>query len=114
MKKKELHPALVFLMQRLSEIKDNPVQDKHFVESLTTVLRYFRDNGELRQALEIHKEGFKDIDKSPWCKMLLTVCNTSFAEFEGMDAPKIDIDKIIEKITSNEHIDQLIKDVLGE
>lgn len=51
MDKEQLHSALLLLMSKLEDIKSNPMQDKTFVVALTEVLRYFRDNGELKEAL---------------------------------------------------------------
>ena len=50
MKKTDLHSSLLFLMIKLEEAKSNPMSDKNFVSSLTEMLRYFRDNGELKKA----------------------------------------------------------------
>ena len=51
MSKENLYSALLLLLSKLEEIKDNPMQDKTFVVALTEVLRYFRDNGELREII---------------------------------------------------------------
>ena len=56
MDKTDLHSWLLFLMLRLEEAKNNPMQDKNFVVALTEVLRYFRDNGELKKAYELQKD----------------------------------------------------------
>lgn len=55
MDKEQLHSALLLLMSKLEDIKNNPMHDKTFVVALTEVLRYFRDNGELREAYKQHK-----------------------------------------------------------
>lgn len=60
MNKTDLYSALLFLMLKLEETKSNPMLDKNFVEALTEVLRYFRDNGELKKAYEIQKDSFID------------------------------------------------------
>ena len=109
----DLHSALLFLMLRLEEAKSNPMLDKNFVVALTEVLRYFRDNGELRQAYDLHKVSVADVEKSSWCKILMTLCNTKMDEF-GTEIPPIDIKATLEKLNSDEYIDQQIKDVLGE
>lgn len=113
MEKKELHAALVYLMQKLSQAKDTPMQDKNFVESLTTVLRYFRDNGELKQAFKTRKESLESIKESPWCKMMLAACNAKLEEFGG-DIRPVDVNQVIENMTSDKHIDKMIEDTLGE
>lgn len=61
MDKSKLHSSLLFLMIKLEEAKSNPMSDKNFVGSLTEVLRYFRDNGELKKAY-----GFKRIHWQIW------------------------------------------------
>lgn len=52
MSKTDLHSSLLFLMIKLEEAKNNSMSDKNFVAALTDVLRYFRDNGELKKALK--------------------------------------------------------------
>lgn len=111
--KTDLHSSLLFLMLKLEEAKSNPMQDKNFVAALTEVLRYFRDNGELRQAYDLHKVSVADVEKSSWCKILMTLCNTKMDEF-GTEIPPIDIKATLEKLNSDEYIDQQIKDVLGD
>lgn len=49
MNKTDLHSSLLFLMLKLEEAKSNPMSDKNFVAALTEVLKYFRDNGELKK-----------------------------------------------------------------
>ena len=56
MNKTDLHSSLLFLMLKLEEATSNPMLDKNFVEALTEVLRYFRDNGELKKAYELQKD----------------------------------------------------------
>lgn len=70
MNKTDLHSSLLFLMLRLEEAKSNPMSDKNFVEALTEVLRYFRDNGELKKAYESQKDSLEDLAKSPCTKAL--------------------------------------------
>lgn len=53
MNKADLHSSLLFLMLKLEEAKSNQMIDKNFIVALTEVLRYFRDNGELKKAYEI-------------------------------------------------------------
>ena len=52
MSKTDLHSSLLFLMIKLEEAKNNSMSDKNFVAALTDVLRYFRDNGELRKLMK--------------------------------------------------------------
>lgn len=56
MNKTDLHSSLLFLMLKLEEAKSNPMIDKNFIVALTEVLRYFRDNGELKKAYESKKD----------------------------------------------------------
>ena len=68
MYKTDLHSSLLFLMLKLEEAKSNPMLDKNFVSALTEVLRYFRDNGELKKAYEIQKDSLEDVANSEWGK----------------------------------------------
>ena len=40
-------------MFKLEEAKSDQMADKNFVAALTEVLRYFRDNGELKKAYDL-------------------------------------------------------------
>lgn len=53
MNKTDLHTSLLFLMFKLEEVKSDQMADKNFVAALTEVLRYFRDNGELKKAYDL-------------------------------------------------------------
>lgn len=66
MNKTDLHSSLLFLMIKLEEAKNNSMSDKNFVAALTDVLRYFRDNGELKKAYEIQKDSLTNMANSPW------------------------------------------------
>lgn len=61
MNKTDLHSSLLFLMIKLEEAKNNSMSDKNFVAALTDVLRYFRDNGELKKAYEIQKDSLTNM-----------------------------------------------------
>lgn len=53
--------------------------------------------------------------KEPWCKSFLsTMCNPQVIGIDGVDMPPIGNDEIIKDITSDEWIDKMIKDELGE
>ena len=65
MYKTDLHSSLLFLMLKLEEAKSNPMSDKNFVAALTEVLRYFRDNGELKKAHESQKDSLADMAMFP-------------------------------------------------
>lgn len=93
--------------------KSNPMIDKNFVLALTEVLRYFRDNGELKKAYEIQKDSLADVANSEWGKALNGFLTSKVKE-DGIDAELPDIDNLIKKLTSDEFIEKKIKDILGE
>lgn len=113
MKKTDLHSSLLFLMIKLEEAKSNPMLDKNFVEALTEVLRYFRDNGELKKAYELQKDSLTDIANSPWAKLVIGML-TSKMQDDKIDAEVPDIDALIKENTSDEFIEKKINDVLGD
>lgn len=113
MGKDELHSALLYLMQKVAEIKDNQMQDKHFVTAVTTVLRHFRDNGELKKAYELQKDSLADMANSPWMKFTMGML-TSKMQADKVDAELPDIDALIKESTSDEFIEKKINDILGD
>ena len=113
MDKTKLHSSLLFLMLKLEEAKSNQMIDKNFIVSLTKVLRYFRDNGELKKAYEIQKDSLADVANSEWGKALNGFITSKVKE-DGVDAELPDIDELIKKLTSNEFIEKKIKDILGD
>ena len=113
MYKTDLQSSLLFLMLKLEEAKSNPMQDKNFVEALTEVLRYFRDNGELKKAYELQKDSLADLVNSSWTKALKDYVYLK-CQKDGVDAKLPDIDELIKKLTSNEFIEKKIKDILGD
>ena len=113
MNKTDLHSSLLFLMLRLEEAKSNPMLDKNFVVALTEVLRYFRDNGELKKAYEIQKDSLADMANSPWVKALKDYAS-SIKKEDGVDAELPDIDALIKELSSDEFIAKKIKDILGD
>ena len=113
MNKTDLHSSLLFLMLRLEEAKNNPMQDKNFVVALTEVLRYFRDNGELKKAYELQKDSLADLANSSWTKALKDYVYLKCQE-DGVDAKLPDIDELIKKLASDEFIEKKINDVLGD
>lgn len=112
MNKTDLHSSLLFLMLKLEEAKSNPMQDKNFVEALTEVLRYFRDNGELKKAYESQKDSLADLANSSWAKALKEYVSSKNQE-DGVDVKLPDIDELIKKLASDEFIEKKINDVLG-
>ena len=105
-----LYSALLLLMIKLEDIKNNPMQDKAFVTALTEVLRYFRDNGELKKAYKSQKELLADMANSPWMKLTMGIFTSKMQE-NALDLP--DINALIEETTSDEYIEKKINDVLG-
>ena len=113
MNKTDLYSALLFLMLRMEEAKSNPMLDKNFALALTEVLRYFRDNGELKKAYESKKDSLADMANSSWMKALKEYVSSKNQEV-GVDAELPDLDELIKKLTSDEYIEKKIKDVLGD
>lgn len=113
MNKTDLHSALLFLMIKLEEAKSNPMQDKNFVAALTEVLRYFRDNGELKKAYESKKDSLANMANSPWVKLVMGMLTSKMQE-DKVDAELPDVDALIKESTSDEYIEKKIKDILGE
>lgn len=109
----DLHVALLFLMIKLEDIKNNPMQDKHFVAALTEVLRFFRDNGELKKAYKLQKQSLSEMAKSPWAKMVFGFLTTKISE-DNTDAELPDMNALIEDFTSDEYIENKINDILGQ
>lgn len=100
-------------MLKLEEAKSNPMIDKNFIVALTEVLRYFRDNGELKKAYESQKDTLADFANSSWTKALKDYVSSKNQE-NGVDAELPDIDELIKKLASDEYIEKKIKDVLGD
>ena len=113
MYKTDLHSSLLFLMLKLEEAKSNPMLDKNFVVALTEVLRYFRDNGELKKAYEIQKDSLADVANSEWGKALNGFITSKMQE-DKVDAELPDIDALIEENTSDDFIKKKINYVLGD
>lgn len=113
MGKTDLHSSLLFLMLKLEEAKSNPMLDKNFILSLTEVLRFFRDNGELKKAYESQKDSLEDMANSSWAKALKEYVSSKNQE-DGVDAKLPDIDELLKELASYEFIEKKIKDILGE
>jgi hypothetical protein len=108
MNKTDLHSSLLFLMLKLEEAKSNPMSDKNFVAALTEVLKYFRDNGELKKAYESQKDSLADMANSSWVKALKKYVSSKNQEY-GVDAKLPDIDELIKKLASDEFIEKKSK-----
>ena len=113
MNKTDLHSSLLFLMLKLEEAKSNPMLDKNFVAALTEVLRYFRDNGDLKKAYESKKDSLADMANSSWMKALKEYVSSKNQE-NGVDSELPDLDELIKKLTSDEFIEKKIKEILGD
>lgn len=113
MDKTKLHASLLFLMLKLEEAKSNPMLDKNFILSLTEVLRFFRDNGELKKAYEIQKDSLADLANSSWTKALKDYVSSKNQE-DGVDAKFPDIDELIKELASDKFAEKKINDVLGD
>ena len=99
-------------MLKQEEAKSNPMSDKNFVAALTEVLRYFRDNGELKKAYELQKDSLADMANGSWVKVLKEYVSSK--NQDGVDAKLPDIDELIKELTSDEFIEKKIKDLLGK
>lgn len=113
MNKTDLHSSLLFLMLKLEEAKSNPMLDKNFVAALKEVLRYFRDNGELKKAYELKKDSLADMANSPCVKLVMGMLTSKMQE-DKVDAELPDIDALIKESSSDEFIEKKINDVLGD
>ena len=113
MNKTDLYSSLLFLMLKLEEAKSNPMIDKNFIVALTEVLRYFRDNGDLKKAYESKKDSLADMANSSWMKALKEYVSSKNQE-NGVDSELPDLDELIKKLTSDEFIEKKINDVLGD
>ena len=112
MNKKKLHSSLLFMMLKLEEARSSQMSDKNFVSALTEVLRYFRDNGELKKAYKSKKDSLAEMANSSWAKALKEYVSSKNKE-DGVDAKLPDIDELIKKLASDEFIEKKINDVLG-
>lgn len=99
-------------MSKLEDIKSNPMQDKTFVVALMEVLRYFRDNGELKEAFKQHKDTLADMEKQPFFKAVMDMFCAKITT-EHPELPPLNIKETVEKLSSDEFIETKIKNVLG-
>lgn len=113
MNKTDLHSALLFLMIKLEDAKNNPMSDKNFVVALTEVLKYFRNNGELKKAYDLQKDSLTDIANSPWVKLVMGMLTSKIQE-DKVDVELPNIDALIEENTSDDFIEKKINDILGD
>lgn len=100
-------------MLKLEEAKNNPMSDKNFVKALTEVLRYFRDNGELKKAYGLQKDSLTDMANSPWAKLVIGMLTSKMQE-DKVDVELPNINDLIKENTSDEFIEKKINDILGD
>ena len=100
-------------MTKLEEAKSNQMADKNFVAALTEVLRYFRDNGELKKAYDLQKYSLTYIANSPWAKLVICILTSKMQE-DKVDADVPEIDALIKENTSDEFIEKKINDILDD
>lgn len=112
MDKEQLHSALLLLMSKLEDIKNNPMHDKVFVIALTEVLRYFRDNDELKEAFKQHKDTLANVEKQPFFKAMMDMFCAKVTT-EHPELPPFNIKETVEKLSSDEFIENKIKNILG-
>ena len=112
MNKENLYSALFLLISRLEDVKNNPMYDTAFVCALTEVLRYFRDNGELKKAFKQHKAIIADMEKQPFFKAMMDMFCAKITT-EHPELPPFNMKETIDKLSSDEYIDNKIKNVLG-
>lgn len=113
MNKTNLYSALLLLMIKLEEAKNNPMHDKAFVTTLTELLRYFRDNGELKEAYKSQRDSLVNIANSPWMKLTMSMFTSKMQEdMTNVDIP--DIDALIKEHTSDKFIENKINGILGD
>ena len=113
MDKTDLHSSLLFLMIKLEEAKNNSMSDKNFVVALTEVLKYFRDNGELKKAYRLQKDLLVNMTNSHWVKLIMGMLTSKIQE-DGVDVKLPDIDELTKKLDSDEYIEKKINDILGD
>lgn len=111
MNKENLYSALLLLMSRLEDVKNNQMHDKAFIVALTEVLRYFRDNGELKKAFK-HKDILANVEKQPFFKVMMDMFCAKITT-EHPELSPFNMKETIDKLSSDEYIDNKIKNVLG-
>lgn len=112
MNKENLYSALLLLMSRLEDVKNNQMHDKAFIVALTEVLRYFRDNGELKKAFKQHKDILANVEKQPFFKAMMDMFCAKITT-EHPELSPFNMKETIDKLSSDEYIDNKIKNVLG-
>lgn len=111
MNKDNLYAALYLLMSKLEDIKNNSMRDKSFVIALTEVLRYFKENGDLKEAFKYQKTLIQDMQKQPFYESMLNMfCSKVSSEYPEMSPPNIE--EFIENQFSNEYIENKINSIL--
>lgn len=111
MNKDNLYAALYLLISKLEDIKNNLMQDKSFVTALTEILRYFKENGDLKEAFKYQKTLIQDMQNQPFYKSMLDMfCSKINLEHPEMSPPNIE--EFIERQFSDEYIENKINSIL--
>ena len=111
MHKDNLYTALYLLMSKLEDIKNNSMQDKSFVTALTEVLRYFKENGDLKEAFTYQKTLIQDMQNQPFYKSMLDMfCLKISSEHPEISPPNMK--ELIERQFSDEYIENKINSIL--
>lgn len=111
MNKDNLYAALFLLISKLEDIKNNSMPDKSFVTALTEVLRYFKENGDLKEAFKYQKTLIQDMQNQPFYKSMLDMF-CSKVSLEHPEMPPPNIEEFIERQFSDEYIENKINTIL--
>lgn len=111
MNKENLYSALLLLISRLEDVKNNQIHDKAFIVALTEVLRYFRDNGELKKAFKQYKDILANVEKQPFFKAMMDMFCAKITT-EHPELSPFNMKETIDRLSSDEYIDNKIKNVL--
>ena len=111
MDKDNLYTSLYILITKLEAIKGSPMQDETTIMALTEILRYFRDNGELKKAFKYQKTLIQNIENQSFYKSMMNLF-CSKINLEHPDVSPINIEKIMEEQFSDEFIENKIKRIL--
>lgn len=66
------------ILQAFAE--EEAIECRTKLSALTDVLRYFRDNGELKKAYEIQKGSLTNMANSPWAKLVIGMLTSKVQE----------------------------------
>ncbi len=107
MKQNKLHLALLFLLERLSNMKDAPTYDKALAIALTEVLQYFKDNGELQKAMANGKAIMEEQAENPvYCQLVSFFYNQIKARHPEM--PTASLKDLVTEFWSEEKVKERV------